>query len=74
MTLSIHAALVGYGMAGKVFHAPVIQAVPGLHLITIQSGQPQKVRADWPEIWVSTTFEEVIGSPQIDLVVMATPF
>jgi predicted dehydrogenase len=73
VTLPIHVALIGYGMAGKVFHAPVIQAVPGLRLVTIQSSQPQKVHSDWPEVWVSTTFEEVIESPQIDLVVIATP-
>jgi predicted dehydrogenase len=41
--------------------------------VTIQSSQPTKVRADWPEVWVSTTFEEVITSPAIDLVVIATP-
>jgi len=73
MNLPIHVALISYGTAGKVFHAPLIQAVPGLHLVTIQSSQPTKVRADWPEVWVSTTFEEVITSPAIDLVVIATP-
>lgn len=73
MTLPIHVALIGYGLAGKVFHAPVIQAVPGLRLVTIQSSQPQKVRADCPEVWVSASFEEVIQAPQIDLVVIATP-
>ncbi len=73
MTLPIHVALIGYGMAGKIFHAPVIQAVPGLRLVAIQSSQPDKVNADWPEVWVSQTFEEVIQNPQIDLVVIATP-
>ncbi|GIW35159.1 oxidoreductase [Meiothermus sp.] len=73
MTLPIHVALIGYGMAGQVFHAPVIQAVPGLRLVTIQSSQPLKVQADWPQVWISTTFEEVIQTPQIDLVVIATP-
>ncbi len=73
MTLPIHVALIGYGLAGKVFHAPVIQAVPGLRLVTIQSSQPEKVRADWPEVWVSSASEEVVENPQIDLVVIATP-
>lgn len=73
MSIPLHVALVGYGLAGRVFHAPVIQAVPGLRLVTIQSSQPDKVHADWPEVWVSQTFEEVIQNPQIDLVVIATP-
>lgn len=73
MTLPIHVALVGYGMAGKVFHAPVIQAVPGLRLVTILSSQPQKVHSDWPEVWVSASLEEIVENSQIDLVVIATP-
>jgi predicted dehydrogenase len=60
-------------MAGQIFHAPVIQAVPGLHLVTIQSRQRERVRSDWPEVWVSQTFEEVIENPHLDLVVIATP-
>lgn len=73
MNLPIHVALIGYGMAGQIFHAPVIQAVPGLRLVTIQSRQRERVRSDWPEVWVSQTFEEVIENPHIDLVVIATP-
>jgi len=69
----IHVALIGYGLAGQVFHAPVIQAVAGLRLVTVVSSQPEKVRADWPEVWVSSSAEEVFSSPQIDLVVVATP-
>ncbi|MDZ4362992.1 MAG: oxidoreductase, partial [Brevundimonas sp.] len=32
-------ALVGYGYAGQTFHAPLIQASPGLRLRTVVSSQ-----------------------------------
>ncbi|WP_299429503.1 oxidoreductase [uncultured Meiothermus sp.] len=73
MNLPIHVALIGYGFAGQVFHAPVIRSVPGLRLVTVASSQPEKVKSDWPDIWVSQTAEEVITHPEIDLVVIATP-
>ena len=31
----IKVGLIGYGMAGRVFHAPVITAVPGLRLAKV---------------------------------------
>ena len=31
----IEVGLIGFGLAGRAFHAPVISAVPGLHLAAI---------------------------------------
>jgi predicted dehydrogenase len=65
-------ALVGYGMAGRVFHAPLISGVPGLVLNTIVSSKPQEVLADWPQVHVAATPAEAFANPDIDLVVIAT--
>lgn len=73
MNRPINAALIGYGLAGQVFHAPLIRSVSGLRLVTIVSSKPEKVKSDWPEIWVSESIEEVMAHPEIDLVVIATP-
>lgn len=73
MNRPIHVALIGYGFAGRVFHAPLIRSVSGLRLVTIASGRPEQVKSDWPEIWVSESTQEVITHPEIDLVVIATP-
>ena len=42
--------LLGYGYAGKTFHAPLIAAVPDLRLAAVASSDPAKVHADWPEV------------------------
>jgi predicted dehydrogenase len=65
-------ALVGYGMAGRVFHAPLITGVPGLVLHTIVSSKPHEVVADWPQVRVVATPAEAFVDPTIDVVVIAT--
>ena len=67
----ITVGLVGFGLAGKVFHAPVIRAVPGLRLAAIVqrsgAGDPR-----YPDVAFVTSVEELLARP-IDLVVVATP-
>ena len=43
---NIRVALIGYGYAGKTFHAPLIQSVPGLQLVGVGSSRPDRVLAD----------------------------
>ncbi|MES2980312.1 MAG: oxidoreductase [Pseudomonadota bacterium] len=68
----LRVALVGYGGAGKAFHAPVIASVPGLDLACIVSSRPAAVRADWPDMHVVPTPALAFEDPTIDLVVIAT--
>ena len=65
--------LIGYGYAGKTFHAPLIAAVPGLDLAAVASSDAAKVHADWPDVTVHATPAELIARDDIDLVVIATP-
>jgi predicted dehydrogenase len=69
----IRVALVGYGFAGKVFHAPLIAAVDGLVLDTVVSQRPRDVHADLPGARVAASLDEVCDDATIDLVVIATP-
>ena len=54
-------ALVGYGYAGKTFHAPLIAAAGGLRLHTVVSSQGAPVSADWPEAKETNTVLRVDG-------------
>ena len=65
--------LIGYGYAGKTFHAPLISAVPSLDLVAVASSDAAKVHADWPQVTVHSTPAELIVRDDIDLVVIATP-
>jgi predicted dehydrogenase len=66
-------ALVGYGFAGKTFHAPIISAVKGLKLSGIVSSDPAKVHRDRPNVTVTSSIDEVCSNPSIGLIVIATP-
>lgn len=69
----LQVALIGYGNAGRIFHAPLISGVPGLQLACICSSQAETVQADWPQVRLVATPEAVLADPGIDVVVVATP-
>ncbi|MDN0077307.1 oxidoreductase [Crenobacter sp. SG2303] len=68
----IRVALIGFGYAGRVFHAPLIQATSGLHLTLVGSSRPDDVRAALPGVAVLPS-EQALLHPDVDLVVIATP-
>ncbi len=68
----VRVALIGFGNAGRIFHAPLIHGVPGLQLAVVSSSKPGAVHADWPAVRVVATPNEAFADPQVDLVVIAT--
>lgn len=65
--------LIGYGFAGRTFHAPVIAGVPGLRLVAVASTQADVVQRDWPQTRVVATPEALLASADVDIVLIATP-
>lgn len=68
----VRTALVGFGSAGRIFHAPLISAVPAMQLHTIVSSKPETVLALWPQVRVVPSIDQALSDPQVDLVVIAT--
>ena len=53
-------ALIGYGLSGATFHAPVIAATPGLHLASVVTSDAERVeaaRARYPAVEILPTAE-----------------
>jgi len=73
MTRSLKVGIVGYGFATRVFHAPLIQSVPGLDLVAVASSDPAKVAAALPGVAVDARPEALFARPELDLVVIPTP-
>jgi predicted dehydrogenase len=69
----IRVGLIGYGYAGKTFHAPLIRSVPGLELVLVGSSKLDAVLADLPGLTVCSAREEVATHDGVDLVVIASP-
>ncbi len=70
---SIRTGLIGYGFAGKTFHAPLLRSVPGVELSIIASSRPERVHADLPGVAVHPDAHAVATHPDLDLIVIATP-
>jgi predicted dehydrogenase len=69
----IEVGLVGFGLAGRAFHAPVIRAVPGLHLAAIVQRSGTEAAEKYPDVRIVRNLEELLSSAEIRLVVIATP-
>ncbi len=70
---TIEVGLIGFGLAGRAFHAPVIRAVPGLRLTAILQRSGNDAAADYPDVRVVRSVEELLAIQEIQLVVIATP-
>ncbi len=69
----IEVGLVGFGLAGRSFHAPVIRAVPGLHLAAIVQRSATEAAEKYPDVRIVRSLQELLSIPEIRLVVIATP-
>ncbi len=70
--MTVRAGLVGYGLSGKVFHAPLFKAA-GIDLVCVASSNAAKVHADFPDMVVHPTYDDLLADSKVDLVVLSTP-
>jgi len=72
-----NAAIIGYGLAGSVFHAPLISSTAGMRVLTIVTGNPERreqALRDNPGARVLSTPEELWErAAEHDFVVVAAP-
>ncbi len=73
---ALRVGLIGYGLAGRVFHAPLLAATPGLELTTIVTADPDRqgrARLDHPDARVVRSPDDVWArADEHDLVVVAS--
>ncbi|MFD7444639.1 Gfo/Idh/MocA family oxidoreductase [Streptomyces sp. NPDC059909] len=73
----LRVGLVGYGLAGSVFHAPLIAATEGLVLDTVVTSNEERreqARAEFPDIRFADTPDELWSrADELDLIVIASP-
>jgi scyllo-inositol 2-dehydrogenase (NADP+) len=73
MTPEIRVGLIGYGFAGRAFHAPVITSVPNLQLAAVVERRTAYSKQRYPWVKVVTSVEQLYQDDTIDLVVVTTP-
>ena len=76
-SVPIRTAVVGFGIAGRVFHAPLIEADPSFSLDVIVTADPERAAAAaarYPQARIVPTAEAMFAlAADLDLVVLGTP-
>lgn len=72
----IRTGIIGYGLSGRVFHAPFVDVVDGYVLTAISTANPGGIRligGRYPSTAVVADGQAIINDPDIDLVVVTSP-
>ena len=70
---TIDVGLIGFGLAGRAFHAPIIHAVPGLRLAAILQRHGSSSAEAYPQARIVRTLEDLLSIDSIRLIAIATP-
>jgi predicted dehydrogenase len=69
----VRVGLIGFGLAGEAFHAPVIRGVEGMELACILERRGTRAQQKYPDVQVARTLDELLSDKKIQLCVVATP-
>src|SRR5450755_2184611 len=69
----VRVGLIGFGLAGQAFHAPVIRGVPGMELACILERHTSNSQKRYPEVRIARSLDEMLSDKSIGLCVVATP-
>jgi predicted dehydrogenase len=76
-TADLRVGILGYGIGGRVFHAPLVEATPGLSVAAIVSANPERAaqaRAEHPAAEVLPDSDALFAlADSLDLIVVSTP-
>ena len=76
MSNNIRTGIIGYGLSGRVFHAPFIDVVEGYDLTKISTSRPDRIamiEQRYPATAVVPGGKNIVEDPEIDLVIVTSP-
>ena len=69
----LQVGLVGFGMAGRVFHGPLLSSVDGIRLAAVMERSTSSAAERYPEVRTYRSLDEILADTSLDLFVVATP-
>lgn len=72
----IRAGIIGFGLSGRVFHAPFVDVVDGFELSKISTANPNNisiVQTRYPSTTIVPDGQSIINDDSIDLVIVTSP-
>ncbi|MDO5664734.1 MAG: oxidoreductase [Bacteroidia bacterium] len=76
MSTIIRTGIIGYGLSGRVFHAPFIDVVEGFELTKISTSHPDRIKMindRYPSTTVVPNGQDIVNASDIDLVIVTSP-
>ncbi|HYE11120.1 MAG TPA: oxidoreductase [Patescibacteria group bacterium] len=76
MNRIIKTAIIGYGMAGSIFHSPILSSMNNFDLVKIYTTNTDSIKAIerlYPDTMVVSDVKEILSDETIELVVIASP-
>lgn len=69
----IGVGIIGFGLGGRVFHAPFVEAVSGLRLAAILQRKGDEAAKAYPSAQTVRSLDEMLAISSIELIVVTTP-
>ncbi len=69
----LRVGLIGFGLAGQAFHAPMIRGVRGMELGCVLERRTDNAKNRYPEVRVARTLDDLLSDSSLRLCVVATP-
>lgn len=70
---NINTGIIGFGLSGRVFHAPFIHTHPGFTLKKIVERKSSQSKEIYPYVEIAPDHKAVIEDENLDLIVVCTP-
>lgn len=71
--MPVGVGIIGFGASARIFHAPLIAAVPGLHLTGFLERSSTRGAAAWPGTTTWQSLEAMLDNPGVQVVVICSP-
>lgn len=68
----VRVGLIGYGLGGSRFHAPLLSVEPAFHLAAIATRRAEDVARDWPGVRAVSP-DALLADDSLELIVVASP-
>ena len=68
----VRVGLMGYGLSGARFHAPLLAAEPFFRLDAVATRRAEDVARDWPGVRVLSP-DALLADPSLELIIVASP-
>lgn len=70
---TINVAILGFGLSGSTFHAPLINALPGFKICKIFARNIETLQLQYPNYSFTSDLKEILNDRQISLIINTLP-